>query len=684
MSNSVNFKVNDTGVTDFMDKISNQSSKLTEKMIADTQKLTNSYKEQVQLIQERVRELQKLSRLQYRGIEQSVEGGVDSRLAGIGARGQTIDTLYEANRAKYSKALRSYKSGDMGEDEFQTIRDKYDKDKRRIERLGDRNTAENITQEGKDQIREMRDQSRQNQMMVDTAKQQIDAIERTSKEEVAAVTSGNKKNLDQLDENATEQEKLANNLAREKLEDKKEKEDDRKGGFWKHANAITLDRLGAMAASMPQAKDELEFARPMMGLAGGVGGAGLGSIAEALTFGQIEYAQIGAQLGSKLGEFVGSSFERTFRSRDRMESALNRTRAISGRGTSGTDLSGFGMDFSEAGELQSQLTTMKGSQVGSGELSKIAALQAGYGVNAGGMAPLYELMRANQKGDQDLPAIVAGIKNAIFGDGDRSFLNQFLTQNYAQLSKTLLATQASIQSGTAVSILEGFEKIGGQWGMKDFRSMGNIQSIQQALSSPGSDAAKALSFHVMRQQFPELSLLDTQIEIQKGLGSEKYASSMIKTLIGQGGDKSYQVQNIASFFGLEGNLSAAKELYEGYMGGNLPDAFENYNISGGLGGARTAGLAYTSKYTKSAAEIENAYVEGAIKGLTVMEEKMQILFVDMITEVEKEVSKRIKEMFGWDDKDDEKPKSKWTGAGGRVEVNNGRVSGGVVPMAGPK
>lgn len=646
MSNSINFKVSDNdNVVGFMNRLGKQATDITKKMIEDTQSLTSSSKEQLQILKERVAELQRLSRLNARVALDSVQSGTASRISNIGVRGETLDRLYDQNKREFQEQVRRFRAGEITQEELDRSRGEYQGRARRIETLAQRNTEEGITEESKERIRILREQARQDQLQADLAREQINTIERTSRDQVRQAQLSGETIIEELDDNATEQERLARNVAQEQMDEDEKRENTghkRRSAFWDAANALAFHRLTSDLMGMPQAQDELGFARPMMGMAGGGIGALAGLPFELASIGQIEFTQIGFQLGTQLGEFMGSALERTFRGRDEMLKERYRYAATSGGFVSGVDLSMYGLDYKESASLANQMIKMKGSRVGRGELSDMAALQSGYGLDPNTLSGLYEISRTNTSGDRYIPSIVAGIKESLFGDGDRSFLSQFLTQNYAQLSKTLLTTQETVSSGTTLSILKGFDMVGGQFGIRDYRSGGLIGTIQGSLTNPGSDAAKALSFYVMRQQFPDMDMLGIQKEIQKGMGSPRYMQAMLKYIIGQGGDRSYQVNNIASYFGLENNLSAAESLYESFLGGRLPKQFRGGFVKGSMSEASVLGSDYTSKYAKSAAEIQNAFIDAATSGLDVMKDKMIDLFGDMTDEIKKYVQESVK------------------------------------------
>ena len=62
--NSISFKVNDVGVSSFIDKLKNKSSELTSEMIKDAQKQTSVAKEQIKLVEEKIKALERQTKLE--------------------------------------------------------------------------------------------------------------------------------------------------------------------------------------------------------------------------------------------------------------------------------------------------------------------------------------------------------------------------------------------------------------------------------------------------------------------------------------------------------------------------------------------------------------------------------------------------------------------------------------------
>ena len=629
MSSSITFRVNDVGVSSFIDKLKQKSAEATQQMMRDAKQQTSVQLEQIKLVEDKIKSIEKLSRLESQAAEQQIRNIAQQRIEAAKTR---TDALHSANKGRL-------RSGEIDRDEY-LAREK------KINEIKGRFSEKTINSETEEVIRGIRDQAKSTQIM--------SGFMRESLQEERART----------------------------------KKEDERGQDWKKtmlamANGVMIDRVGGMVSNIPNTKNELDYVKPMMSMLGMTLGGVIGSSIDALAGSQIlgtglgktSFGQLGIQLGEKMGEFAGSAMERTYHSRDELTSSNYKLKALAGRNlgdvegfgattADGNRLEGrgyisdlnqnlerFGLSLKEVSHLQYEIATRTGSVKNlSRDTNNIAAMEKGWGVNTGTSMALLELVRSNREGDKDIQKIVGGAlqkgQGGLFKDGDRAYLNEFLTRNYTQLQKALLSTQSSVASGTTFDIISKFNSLGGEFSAKDSRSSGFINTIQGALSNPGSDSQKALAFYTMRKAHPEMNLLDTQMEIQKGLGSASYYQSMMQQLTSSGGDETFQVNNIASMFGMQNNLAAVKKMRSGFLAGKFGGKFSTSYLSGSgdysANELDALGTSQTSTYSKSTAEIENAFLESAIKGIGTVKNKMEGLFGDMIDELKIWIVNEIK------------------------------------------
>ena len=695
-NSSISFKVADTGVSSFIEKIKRQSSQLTAEMIVDAQKQTASSKEQLRLIEQKIVAMSREARLNSAAAESAIRQTAQQRIITSQAR---VAALEDENKRKY-------RAGEI-------TSSKYYSNKKRIGKLGEEFSEQNITSSSEDKIRDIKEQFKQQQLQVQYAKQAVDAIRTGSQQQVMAIKQGDTGLSDAIEDMTKPEKDLIQGLtAEQQKREKVEKERITKDGeYYKNnmlslANGVALDRVGSMAASMPQAKNELDYIKPMMATMGMLAGGISGNIIDAMEgtevlgnkLGQTNFGQLGTQLGEKVGEFAGASLERTYKSRDELQTSNFKLKALAGGGIGDVEAFGsvnpdgtrqagtgevkglnqnlekFGLSLDQVSRLQYEIALRQGDSKNLGkDAQNYSAFQQAWGVRDETSLALLEEARANKGGDKDIANIITGIyekgsKNGVFKDGDRAFLNEFIAKNYLQLQKTLLTSSNSVNSGTVMDILTKFNSVGGQFTAKDPRSQGLINTIQSSLANPGTDAMKALAFTVMRKDHPELNMVDTQIEMQKGLGSKKYLQSMMKYLTSQGGGESYQVNNIASAFGLQGNLAAAKDLYTGYKSGKFGTE-TSLDLLKGTGeysveAANKLGGEQTSVYAQSTAEIQNAFIKSAVDGIATVSAKMTGLFGTMIDGLEEYVRDRITKSISGDNTEFKGNKTKRPIAGG--------------------
>lgn len=702
----VKFSVNGGGVESFIDKIKQKSSQMTSEAISNAMKQTDVAKEQMKIVEAQIHALERKNKLELEASIAQIKANESSRREGIGQR---ISQLYSQQR----KDIEDYKSGGITRDEFSRRKSSSNKEISSLEREG-----EGLSHSSEEQINQLKEQSRQSTLLGRYMRENIDTIKTTSRQELNQMRRGDESLVDAIDENEDPQRRLANQLASQqyiqeqaKKGGKGEKEDSDpftwKSGMLKLANAIAFEKVGGMVASIPQAKNELEYVKPMLATIGMSIGGLLGNAADAIAgikvlgfgLGQTSFGQLGAQLGEKLGEFAGGAAERTFKGREELSNRNLALEAVTGRDFGaqkfrvgqlgmtgemsklGQDLTRFGLDFKEVSQLQYDIATRKGN---GGNLERdainIAAMQQGWGLKQETSMGMLELLRSNKEGDKNLVNVIGGVlqkgQGGIFKDGDRSFLNEFLARNYTQLQRTMLQTQNNVASGTVMDVISRFNSLGGPFSAQDSRSTGLINQIQGSLANPGSDNLKALAFTNMRRLNPNMGIAGLLEEQQKGLGSPMYLKSMLGSIDSMGGDRDMKIMNVAGMFGLQGNIAAARKIYENrkaLMSGAI--SMDQLKGTGEFGEAsvRSQGEDRTGYYTKSTAEIENAFIKSSVDGVKLVGEKMKVLMGDMLDGLRNYLQDELKKLVSSSGSSDAKKyeNAVYTGAPGQVRSASG-------------
>jgi hypothetical protein len=235
----------------------------------------------------------------------------------------------------------------------------------------------------------------------------------------------------------------------------------------------------------------------------------------------------------------------------------------------------------------------------------------------------YSLVEIQRNTGKDIATTIGGVLNrgqsSYFSGGDRTFLPEFL-QKFSQFQRTLLSSSSKVSDAETYNRLEMFNKIGGQFDTKDFRSMGNINSINEGLSKPKNDVFDAMSWNVLRGIFPNKDSSEL-LEIREGgIKNAEYFKGMVGNIMGSTTDKSSKIGGISGLFGL--NTSASREIFDNW------DTIKNYSdkefSSGKFGSAFMEDEAskYTTLNQKNEASIENAFVRGATDGMLKVGESM--------------------------------------------------------------
>ena len=238
-----------------------------------------------------------------------------------------------------------------------------------------------------------------------------------------------------------------------------------------------------------------------------------------------------------------------------------KNRALSGGNLDPFSMSEFGYSGNESLDLMNSLMRAQGSSRGiQGTTRSAQLLERGAGVETSIIQQLLELTRSANETDKNIEAILGGMwreGQQIFG-GDRTFLNEFATKNFAGLYRQLQQNQTSVSSGSVMSALSMFDSVGGQFGARHPNSMGLISNINSALTNPQGDTMDALTFMAMRQSMPGASMGDILREREKGMSSPSYLRAMMGQIGMMGGDEDFQMMQVANAFGI--NYGAATDL----------------------------------------------------------------------------------------------------------------------------
>lgn len=367
-----------------------------------------------------------------------------------------------------------------------------------------------------------------------------------------------------------------------------------------------LRDLFAVFRQTSSARTEFDLISPFGQFAGSAMGAGIGSIAEAATLGQIEYATIGANMGKEIGGFVGDALTREIQESERFLGAASRVGGLTGTRGKAHALSMFGMDVTESAQLEEQIVRGVGRAVTGNEVKNVAAISKAFTIDSSLIAEFKGLSRMGAATNETQVGefLAEGI--------DRSRLADAMTSSISimqQMGQSMLAPSRL----DALQKVTEFNKVGGPFSVGDPRSAGLISTIQSNLISPSSPFAQAMGFSVLRRQNPNMGALDLMIERQKG--STMHLRGIMNDIAAGGGSEDFQVMQFANTVGLTDNLAAARKLFRGR--GQIA-----------AGGTQIAGMsdeqmqkvfqqaqAFTPEIEQSQAAVTNAFVDSFTKGI---------------------------------------------------------------------
>lgn len=656
---TINFRVNGGDLQSYMDQLNQRALNLSRQMLRQAEQESDVAKDQLRSYQAQIAALQR--KLETEAQLAELEAGM--------SRETRIDQHNDNIQARYADLDDRYERGEITRRQHrQGVRQVDEEDKAGVQGADERYQQE---------IRSISEQRRDNALLIRTMRDNVDTVRSTSQQEIRQMRNGDESLVDAIQDDDDPTALLANRLASQQFVEEQARENDKKGKdqesmFGSLMKAFAFEKVGAMFSQIPNAKNELDFVKPMLSIGGMGAGALVGSGFEALTAGQIEYASIGANMGEKVGEFFGEAFARSFKSREELMGSNYQLQALTGQGMQidafgkdglgGTglakvtaDLSAYGSDFKETAQLQFKLAQAQanGRNLNGGAENMLAA-QQGLGIGQDIFIQLVELLRSSRDQNRDVIKLIGGVasagKNNVFAN-DRTFLAEFMQKNFTNTQKMLLQTQNEVASGTTFDILKRFNALGGPWEARDPRSGGLINTVQNSLANPGSDNVKALSFLALREQDPSMNFYQILEEQQKGLASPKYLKSMLAKVDSMGGNEEMKMYNVANLLGLGGNLAAARKLYQNkdqLMSGQI--STEELLGSGEYSesGLRGLGKEQTGKYTSSTAEIENEFIKSAVSGITLVGDKMKDLFGDMMGEIKKYVDAKVDSLYKGD------------------------------------
>lgn len=356
-----------------------------------------------------------------------------------------------------------------------------------------------------------------------------------------------------------------------------------------------LRDFGAVMNQIPNARNGTEVISTFSGL----GGAGLGALAGA----PFLASAAGAQIGKSIGEFFGNAMTRHLQEQSRFQGSQGILRGL-GLGTNVEDLSHLGMDRVQSAHFKAMLGRSSGI---SGEIDTIANIMKAFGLSDTSMGSYYG--GARMGGVVGMNTLLSTARNRGVKDVDM----ERVIQN--QTALTSLVAQSAIRPNTpeiAKALFE-FDRIGGPFGIKDPRSLELLSTIHGNVANPNSPFGQAMNYSILRRLNPNLGVAGLLEEEQRGIENRDLTSGIIEDIKRRGGSKDFQILSLAQRFGLEGNIGAARKLYEGSGELNTMTSADMKSFTDQE--MRERGAGNVAPLEVNQAKITNAFIIGMTEGI---------------------------------------------------------------------
>jgi hypothetical protein len=594
---SVKFQVSGNELSAYMDSIKKKSDELTNSAIKGAIEQTAKSKEQLKIIDDQIKALERKVRIEGQA-GRSVF--LDKNIAALGAN----KDFFEGKR------------NEVYADKNLTEAQK----KERILALTGREaeSAEGIKGEYKENIKLIKEQERQQKLQTALAKENITTLRETAEKNVKAIQAGDLKLSDVIQNASTAEQKFVAQLTKEGLaeEDKKTKnEKSSDGGVLK--GLLAFDNLNRAIGSVSQLVSTRN-GFDLIGTSFRTTGTVLGSL-------------VNEQVGKIMGELAGAAgdfLQRQAMSKQEYTKQIYRYNAVTGLDFGGnTNMVDVGVSATDFTKSQIEFAKRRGYAVGSDATARDAFYaEKGFGIDQGTSSGLVEMQRSSRENNRNLAELIGGVlekgKGNIFKNGDNTFLNEFLVK-FATLQKELLKSSTVVSTGTTMSLLSMFNKVGGEFDARDPRSMGNINAIHNALANPGSDNMKAVAYRILTEQNPNMGIFDIEEQMSKGVGANGYLKGMLGFVDRIGGSDQMKMKNMRGMFsGL--SPSAVRRLFENkdaLMNGSIseeelrskyPDEF------------RSRAEGNTTPLEKSMADIETQLLNGSLNSAKAMVDAFKV------------------------------------------------------------
>lgn len=388
-----------------------------------------------------------------------------------------------------------------------------------------------------------------------------------------------------------------------------------------------LYNLGKDVAGLTRSQNGLDMLPQTGGLLGQGIGYGVGAVGAvgATMMGAPEFAPAMLSGGAALGQFIGQTTgELEKRAFDEQIGFLKNYRQFNNLGGSSLqDESGLGISLSDQTSFQLQLSKARGKTGNDITAGTFESFNRLLGVDPGTMFGLANQLRTGSSGDlygTTKGLFERGQQQGLFTGSDKAFFNEFL-QEFKQLNQEF--RKVGVPEGKVADIMFGFNKIGGQFDLRNENALGNIQTAQSILTNPQSDVAKSLQFLALRQSHPGATPFEMEEIRQQGFGDAKYARSYF-TLLKQmsGGNDQFRLSLLNQGLSAPAARQFADHFDEIF---SLPESEQKKKLQSMMSQKDFEGQAVVQQQPLEnlAAQIKNGFLQGSKEGIDAVFESLK-------------------------------------------------------------
>jgi hypothetical protein len=607
-NNTVTFKVAGNDVLSFMDRMKSKAAELTSNMLSNAQREAVSSKEQLKIVEDQIKAIERKTRIETEGARQSAR--------------VNRDQLKEKNKDDHEtrvaaiKADSSLSSGMKG---------RKISESRETAEIGNEHADKGY----KEELTSLREQERNGILQTKLLKDNIETIKQSTTVQVSQLRKNNGELVDELDKNATPMEEFARTAALEKYDDEKKTGKKERNGESMFGSLLGVDNINKLLGTMQtftSTQNGFDLIKPASQGVGQIVGAIAGGLIGMLAGpgGAVVGAGIGGSIGSTIGGGVGEFEQRRAMAAQEFLHSKFAYEATTQKSMPGIpDNTSLGVAASEYLATLKQIAVATGSTQRAVEnTNDVIEMQKGVGISQDTSSQFITLFRGTQK---DISNLVTGVmekgKSGMFAGGDYTFLNEML-QKMGSLQQMMQNNTEHVSTGASYDIINKFSALGGAFRAVDPRSAGLIGQVNNALVNPSSDSGNAMSLMALRKANPNMGIADLMMEREKGLSSPLYLRSMLEQVESMGGNDQFKRMNIAGLFGV--NQSAAKRIFDGrkgLMSGKVSSDEIEDMISGNFRGAAAE---RTTPIEKNEASIKNSLLSDWTLTLDAMQDSFKI------------------------------------------------------------